>query len=347
MKLSAPRAVASSLVFAAIFEVALLGSKETPSVYGHAPWLNDPYDTAASFALFCLPLIVAPSAARLVAGWHRPARDAPERQADLLRACGVALVVVAFTLAACWAAVAAGANRTAWNSATTVQIAMLALFTGGTIACAAGVRRAAAALRTAQKTTRTDAAGVPGSRAAPDWLGDIIGAGRILARRCGPPGRPVARALDWADEQIAPLARRHPVGAAAVLASAVGVLVTIPQSLHEGYGPVVAAVFFCIATSGVFAFVVTAGWYLRVVRTHRAVSPRVPVIRALVLGAAAVPVALAFRTSLWSLVGTHPRGSGSGALLLLASAALLGFGLTIVGERIVQARRRPAEPPAR
>jgi hypothetical protein len=53
--------------------------------------------------------------------------------------------------------------------------------------------------------------------------------------------------------------------------------------------------------------------------------------------AAAVPVALAFRASVWSLVGAHPRGPGIGALLLLlASAALLGFGVTIAGERIVQ-----------
>jgi hypothetical protein len=49
----------------------------------------------------------------------------------------------------------------------------------------------------------------------------------------------------------------------------------------------------------------------------------------------------------WSLVGAHPRGPGIGALLLLlASAALLGFGVTIAGERIVQALRRPSRPSA-
>jgi hypothetical protein len=349
MKPSAPRAVASSLALAATFEIALFVSKETPSVYGHAPWLNDPYDTAVSFALFCIPLIVAPSVARLVADWYLPDRNAPERIADLQRACWVALVLVACTLAACWAAVAAGANRTAWNPVTAVQVAMLALFTGSTIAGATGIRRAAAAVRTAVATVLTDdEVAAPGSRSVPDWLGDMIGVGRILARFGGRPGRPVAGALDWADERVAPFLRRHPVGAAAVLASTVGVLVTIPQSLNEGYGPVVAAVFFCIATSGVFAFVASAGWYLRVVRTERAPSPRVPVIPALVLGAAAVPVALAFRAWFWSFVGAHPRGSGVGPLLLLlASAALLGFGVTIAAERIVQARRRPAQPSAR
>ncbi|HEY2202415.1 MAG TPA: hypothetical protein VGH56_11025, partial [Solirubrobacteraceae bacterium] len=196
MKLSAPRAVATSLALAGTFEIALFVSKETPSVYGHAPWLNDPYDTAVSFALFCIPLIVAPSAARLVANWFLPDRNAPERIADLQRACWVALVLVALTLAACWAAVATGANRTAWNPVTAVQVAALALFTGATIACATGIRRDAAALRTAVATVLSDAeAAGPTSRAVPDWLGDMIGVGRILARLGGLPGRPVARAL--------------------------------------------------------------------------------------------------------------------------------------------------------
>ncbi|HSR84194.1 MAG TPA: hypothetical protein VLM11_08445, partial [Streptosporangiaceae bacterium] len=123
MKSGAPRAVAAALVLSAIFEALLFGSKEAPAVYSHAPWLNDPYDTAVSFALFCTPLIVVPSALRLLAGWRLPDRGAPERLADLLRASGVALVVVAVTLAACWAAVAAGANRAAWTSVTGAQVA--------------------------------------------------------------------------------------------------------------------------------------------------------------------------------------------------------------------------------
>jgi hypothetical protein len=172
--------------------------------------------------------------------------------------------------------------------------------------------------------------------------------GRLLAGLGGPPGRLVTRVLDWADERFIPLVRRHPIAAAAVLASAVGLLVTIPQAVNEGYVPLVAAVFFCIATSGIFAFAVAAGWYLRVIRTERNATAKAPLVHATVLAAAIVPVALAFRASLWSLVGAHPRGSSFGALLLLlASAASLGFGLTMVGERIVRARRGPAKPSAR
>ena len=349
MKVSARRAVVSSLVLATIFEAALFGSKETPGVYSHAPWLNDPYDVAVSFALFCIPLIVALTAIRLAASWRLPDRGSPERLADLLRASAVALVVIALTLGACWAALAAGANRTAWNPATAVQVAALTLCSAGTIASALVIRRAGVALRRAATTSRADAeANGTGSRSAPDWLGDVTSVGRLLAGLGGPPGRLVTRVLDWADERVIPLVRRHPIGAAAVLASAIGLLVTIPQAFNEGYRPQLAAVFFCIATSGVFAFAVTAGWYLRVVRTERRATAKAPLVRATVLAAAVVPIALAFRATLWSLVGAHPRGSSFGALLLLlASAASLGFGLAIVGERIVRARRGPAKPGAR
>jgi len=334
MKSSARRAVAFALVVAIVFEAALFGSKETSSIYQHAPWLNDPYDTAVSFALFCVPLIVVPSALRLLASWRLPDREAPDRLADLLRACGVALVVVAVTLAACWAAVVAGANRAAWNSTVAIQIAALTLFTLAAIACAVGIRRAALALR------RDAGANGRTSRPAPDWLGDMIGAGRLLAGVCGPAGRPVTRVLEWADDRVMPHVRRHPMRAAAVIGAAVGLLVSISQSVNEGYRPVVAAVFFWVTASGVFAFVVTAGSYLRVIRTDRPRSPRAPLIHATVLAAAAVPVALAFRASLWSLTGARPHSAGVGVLfVLLASVALVAFGASLAGERIARPRR--------
>jgi hypothetical protein len=340
MKSRARGVVASSLVLAAIFEAALFASKETPAVYAHAPWLNDPYDTAVSFALFCIPLIVVPTAARLLADRRLPDRGAPERLADLLRACGVALIVLAITLAACWAGVAGGANRAGWNSVTAVQVGVLSIVSVGTIAGAFGVRRAAVALRRDTDSAR------PASRPAPDWLGDMMGVARLLAGLGGPAGFPLARGLDWIDDRIIPRVRRHPIGAATVLASMLGLLVTISQSVGEGYGPVLAAVFFGVVASGVFAFVMIAGWYLRVIRTDRP-RARVPVIHATVLAAAAVPVALAFRAPLWSLVGMHASGGFHALVLLLASAALLAFGAVLAAERLARPRRRPAEPPAR
>ena len=31
--------------------------KETPALFDHAPWLNDPFDTVISFMMFFVPLI--------------------------------------------------------------------------------------------------------------------------------------------------------------------------------------------------------------------------------------------------------------------------------------------------
>jgi hypothetical protein len=352
--ISALRAIVTSLVVSAVFEVALFASKETPAIYNHAPWLNDPYDTAVSFALFCVPLVAIPSALRLLA--DRADRQVPAdragqadqvcrtaaRLADLLRACGVALAVVAATLAVCWAAVAADANRSAWNGATALQVGALALLSAGTLACALGIRRAAAALRPGHDSqlAATVASG-SATRPIPDWLGDLMSVGRMLAGPAGRAGRPVTGLLNWADSTVLPRVRRHPVCSAAALAILVGLAVTISQSVREGYSAGVAVAFFSIVTSGVFAFAASAGWYLRIVRADRPAGASAPMIHATVLAAAAVPVALAFRATLWSLVGTRPQASGLPALcLLLASVALLAFAASLAAERFARARRR-------
>jgi hypothetical protein len=359
--ISTVHAIVSSLVVSGVFEAALLVSKETPAIYDHAPWVNDPYDTAVSFALFCVPLVAVPSALRLLAdragqadraGRADHAGGVTARLADLLRACGVALAVVAVTLAVCWAAVAKDANRPAWNAATAIQVGALALLSAATVVCALGIRRAAATLRRDSATAQAsrpapgtppaaDAATTSAVRPVPDWLGDLTIVGRMLADLAGPAGRPVTRLLDWADSRVLPCVRLHPVCSAAAIGVVVGLAVTISQSVNEGYRAGVALAFFCIVTLGVFAFVATAGWYLRVVRADRPADARAPLIHATVLAAAAVPVALAFRATLLALVGASPQASGLPALgLLLASAALLAFAASLAAERFARARRR-------
>jgi len=344
----ARRVVVVLLTFAATFEAALYITKETPAIYDHAPWLNDPYDTAVSFALFCVPLIGVPSVLRLLASRGQP--QAQRRLTDLIRACGVALAVIAVTLAACWAAFAQGANRSAWTSATAIQVIGLVLLSAGSIAGAAGLRVAAAALRRAgdEETAvaasaigarRTQAAAPSVPQADPDWLGDLIDAGRRVAVLCGPARRSLTRLLDWTDHWIVPVIRRHPVGTAAVLSAAVGLLVAISQAVGEGYRIGLAGLFFGVVTSGVFAFVVVAGWYLRVVRSDRP-ADQARVLRAIVLAAAAVPVALAFRAALWPLLGMRPQDSGLSALcLLLGAAALLVFTASLTVQHVARARR--------
>lgn len=348
---SARRAVVAVLVLAAVFEAAMYVTKETPAIYDHAPWLNDPYDTPVSFALFCVPLIVVPSALRLLACCRRS--QSRRRLADLIRACGVALAVIAATLAACWAAFAQGANQPAWTSVTTIQVVTLALLSAGSVAGAAGLRVAAAALRrggdvaATQSPIRTphppDAA--PSiSEADPDWLSDLVDAVRVVAGLCGPARGPLMRLLDCADHRIVPAIRSHPIGTAAVLSAAVGMLVAISQSVGEGYRAEVAVTFFGITTSGIFAFVVVAGWHLRVVRSERS-AKRAPVLCAIVLAAAAVPLALAFRAALWPLLGLRHNDSGLTALcLLLGAAALLAFTASLAAVRIGRSRRAAIRP---
>jgi fatty acid desaturase len=90
----------------------------------------------------------------------------------------------------------------------------------------------------------------------------------------------------------------------------------------------------------VFAFVVTAGWYLHVVRADAPSQRQAAVLRAAVLAAAVVPVALAFRASLWSLAGASPEASGLPALcLLLVAAALIGFTASLAAEHLARGRR--------
>jgi hypothetical protein len=324
-----------SLVVAGVFELAVYGSKEVPALYDHAPWLNDPYDTAVSFALFCVPLVAVPSAIRLLAGHGQP--PAAGRLIDLIRACDVTLTAIALTLAACWSALAASANRPAWTSVTGIQVAALGLISAGTVAAAVGLRVAATALR-------RDAPAVPGNGPTgdnPDWLDDLVEVGQRLATLAGPAGRPVRRALTWSGARAVPVIRRHPVGTAAVVATATGALVAIAQSVGEGYRLDLAVVFFTITASGVFAFVMVAGSYLRVVRADRPGRRPTAVLRAAVLAAAAVPITLAFRTPLWSLVGARSEASGLPALcLLLAAAALVAFTASLAAQHLATAPRR-------
>ena len=50
------RAVFGTIWAAAVFFV-FAATKELKTVYGHSPWLNDPYDTVISTAMFFVPLV--------------------------------------------------------------------------------------------------------------------------------------------------------------------------------------------------------------------------------------------------------------------------------------------------
>ena len=75
--------------------------------------------------------------------------------------------------------------------------------------------------------------------------------------------------------------------------------------------------------------------YIRRESVTRLIVDRFPATA--VLACAAIPVALAFRAALWSLVGANPQRSGLPALwLLLLSAAAIAFVLTLAAERLLR-----------
>ena len=52
------KAVFGTLLASAIFFL-FTATKQTKSIYFHAPWVNDPYDTVFSFTMFFVPLLAA------------------------------------------------------------------------------------------------------------------------------------------------------------------------------------------------------------------------------------------------------------------------------------------------
>ena len=52
------KAVFGTLLASAIFFL-FTATKQTKSIYFHAPWVNDPYDTVFSFTMFFVPLVAA------------------------------------------------------------------------------------------------------------------------------------------------------------------------------------------------------------------------------------------------------------------------------------------------
>ena len=134
---------------AAVFSVLTGPVKQIAALYDHAPWLNDPFDTVVSFAMFFVPLVAACCLARVPL--CRRSEELPlVRVRDLLRGCRVVLGAVAITLLTEWVSAAIGANRAQWNGATWLQVSLLALMTVLTVRALVDLRRAPALSRPAR-----------------------------------------------------------------------------------------------------------------------------------------------------------------------------------------------------
>ena len=314
----AGRAVAATLVAAVVFMAFAFTAKEVRPLYAHAPWQNDPYDAAASFAIFLVPLGVALVLLRALLC----RRDAPLSEARLvgaLRASLVVLTTVALTVVVDWISVGLGADRATWDATTVLLVGWLLATTAVVSWAAARLRRAAGAVPPATE-----------SRGGPDGLADALTLAAIGSRRLGPLRRPTSAIVRWLGHRPATMIRRHRLAAAALFAALFGAAVASSAAREEGVGPIVV-LFFGVATCGMYAFTVGAGAYLGVVRPEQAMgTARRRVADASVAAAAAVPLALAFRNALWWLIDTSSSGARLAELgTLLVGAATAVFIVTL------------------
>jgi hypothetical protein len=327
------RAAFSTLLAAAAFVVFTVPTKQLPALYDHAPWENDPYDTVYSAATFFVPLTAAFFLVQVSLCLKRDPLPV-SRVRSILRACRLALVMMAATLLSCWLSVAVGANKAQWTrSATVVLVAGLVVVTG--LMINAGVRLF--------QVPRFGAGQRRGRPSGMDWLGDAVAVAYRESRWFGPLRPGVVEAVAWLDRTLMSGLRRHPVAGAAVSSLIFGLAAGINQGIGEGYFLVPALLTVGLLTCGMFAFLMLAGSYLGIVRSDApAYGLQRRLVDASVIGCVGAIVALAFRNSLWWIVGTNASAAGNGRFAsLLGLAMLVAFTGALGVESILHTHSRP------
>ncbi len=328
------RAVFGTLWAAGTFFV-FATTKDVKPIYDHAPWLNDPYDTATSFTMFFVPLVTA----CLLVQVSLCPRSEPlslARVVTILRACRVVLGAIAVDLASAWVALAVGANNSQWALGTTgLEVGLLGVATSVTTMVVVHLVRVPPLPKPVELRDVS----------APDWIGDAVTVVRRESRWFGPLRRLVLGTTEWADRDLVHQLRRHPIAAAAIASAVFGATVFGWQGYREAYFLSVTLLAMGLGSCAMFAFLVPAGAYLGLVRSSR---PSYGVQRRLLdssvaAGAAAI-VALAFRNSLWSAVGSNPTATGPSRLATLAGGVMLLIFIMVVGaETLLGSHSRPGQ----
>jgi hypothetical protein len=325
------RVVFWSLLLAGAFEAFAWVVKEVHALGSHAPWADDPYDVATSFAIFFVPLLVLVTATRIPL--CRRLDPLPlARVRALLRSSAAIVAIVLVTLLADWVSVVVGANEASWSPATPWLVVVLCALSLLTLPVLIGLRRTTRQLPVAARN---------GSELSdPDWLADLLELTRRTARRLGWGSQAAAWAADQADRRLVDPIRRHPIATAAAAAAVFAVALAEAAAREDGIGPVLGLVL-SVAWCGMFGFLVVASAWLDLVRPA---SPLVGWHRRLVasvtLACVAVLLALAFRDSLWWATGTTGAGLPDVARLLALTAGAT-FGITLLAQTVadVGARR--------
>lgn len=302
--------------------------KETPPVFDHAPWLNDPFDTVISFMMFFVPLMALACVPRiLLCRRHEPLPASRIR--DILRGCRVVAAGSTLTLAVEWISVGIMDNHRAWNTATAFQIALLAVMSAADLLLV--VRLGRTGLPTISERSAHDVA------AYPDWLGDGLSFVRQHDRWFGPLRQPVRSALERVAGPLEALFRRHPLLIAATAAALFGVGVGVIQGVREAYTAGVMVTASALLALGMFGLIVVAGRYLELVHSSQPLcGVRRRLIDAAVVTCIGVLVPFALRYHLWWVVGaTNATASIQQLVELLLLAAGLIFGAAFAGESIL------------
>ncbi len=326
------RAVFGTLWAAAVFLV-FAATKEIKPVYRHSPWLNDPYDTVMSFTMFFVPLVAVCLLVQ-VSLCRRSEPLSTARVVAIVRACRVAVAVIVVDLASAWVALALAANRSQWTlTATGIGVGLVGL---ATLAATMAVRRLVRIPRLPRPAGLHDLD-------APDWLGDVLTIARRESHWFGPFRRPVLTTADWADRSLVSQVRRHPIVAAAIASAGFGVAVGVWQWYREGYFLSVTLLVMGLGFCGMFAFLVAACSYFGLVRSARpAHGVQRRVLDASVAACVAAIVTLAFRNSLWWVVGSNPVAARPSELAALVGSAVLVTFVTVTGaETLLHSHAKP------
>jgi hypothetical protein len=324
------RSIQLTLLVAILFVGFAVAVKDIRALSAVAPWSEDPYDAFFSFAPFFVGLLAALSVVRLLL--CRRVEPLPvARVIDLIRSCQVILGSVLVSLGAGWVSV--GFSASGSSSATRVFLVVgLAIETTTAVVAA-----------TVLWTTTTELASIgPRPTGGADWLTDAMILGERLSSRLGPGREVVRRGLHLIDRTLVVGVRRSPFVAALVASLAFGTFVGLGAILEQDPA-ILVVLLVSIGTGGMLAFLVTAGSYIGLVRGS---SPGVrlprPLAHATLAAAASLPVAVAFRDSLWWIIGTATVNARLDQLAeLLAAVAVATFLVVLIGEMIVRRRRPP------
>jgi len=321
--------VFGTIGLAGLFLLCTVPVKEEPSLFNHAPWLNDPFDTVISFMMFFVPFVALLCIPRVLL--CRRALPLPAtRIRDVLRGIRVVLVGVGVTLVSEWIALAIRDNQRAWNGATWLQVGVLATMTSLTIGLAAVVYRT----------------GLPGASdlQSSDLLGDVLALVGGESWLFGPARQPVSGVVAFVDERVLTPIRKHPLWSAFCACALFGAGVSANQGVREGYTRPVTITVAILLTTGMFGLVVASGDYLGLVHSQRPVSgARRRAVDALVVTCIGVLVPFALRYHLWWVVSSNNQSAGLTQLVeLLAISAPVIFGASFAVEAALGVHPRNA-----